>query len=360
MRYARQTVLADLGPKGQEALASARVLIVGVGGLGSPLSLYLAAAGVGTLGLVDADHVGLSNLQRQILFQTADVGQPKTALAKQRLEALNPDARCIVYPEFLDSSNALRIAADYDLIFDASDNFETKFLLNDLAVKLGKPLVYGSILRFEGQASIFWAERGPCYRCLFPQLPKEAVPNCAEAGVLGAMAGVIGSLQALEGMKLILALKGLLPAEHELLVGRFLSFDAKTMQQRIVKVAKDPDCPVCSRSPESIVLPDLDLSCSLVKETADFKNHVGEYHFLDVREQHEWDAGHIPGAEHWPLSKLRQGLFPSPQTRATVVYCQSGVRSRQAISLLKHHDWGDLLNLPEGFGAWDGAVAKDR
>ncbi len=198
MRYARQTILTDLGPEGQAAFASAKVLIVGVGGLGSPLALYLAAAGVGRIGLVDADQVSLSNLQRQILFQTPDIGSSKISVAKERLEALNPDVSCILHNLYLDSANAEAIAIEYDFVVDASDNFETKFLLNDLCVKLNRPLVYGSILRWEGQASVFWAKHGPCFRCLFPAMPKHAIPNCAEAGVLGAVAGVIGSIQALE------------------------------------------------------------------------------------------------------------------------------------------------------------------
>ncbi|MBC7533937.1 MAG: ThiF family adenylyltransferase [Oligoflexus sp.] len=361
MRYARQTVLADLGQEGQAAFAEAKVLIVGVGGLGSPLALYLAAAGVGCLGLVDADRVSLSNLQRQILFQTPDIGQTKVTIAKNNLEALNPDVRCVLHPVFLDNQNAEDIAKDYEIIVDASDNFETKYLLNDLCVKLNRPLVYGSILRFKGQASVFWAERGPCYRCLFPRLPREAIPNCAEAGVLGALAGVIGSIQALEVMKLILLMKDRLPVHHETLLGRLLSFDAATMTQTINRLPKDPDCPVCSRAREDIVLPELDLSCALETEAVpnlarDWQN----YRWIDVREQGEWDQGRVPNALHWPLSKLNQGLIPEKISGPTVIYCQSGVRSRQALKRLKAEDFVAVLHYPEGFGGWVGPVERGK
>lgn len=359
MRYARQTVLADLGEEGQAAFAAARVLIVGVGGLGSPLALYLAAAGVGHLGLVDADQVSLSNLQRQILFQTPDTGAAKVEVAKARLEALNPEVQCTLHPVFLDSGNALAIAAGYDIIVDGSDNFATKYLLNDLCVKINKPLVYGSILRFKGQAAIFWAERGACYRCLFPELPRAAIPNCAEAGVLGALAGVIGSMQALEVMKLILLLKGRLPAQQQTLIGRLLSFDGATMTQSINHIPKDPDCPVCSRAADAIVLPELDLSCAVATD-ANLSRDWRNYRWIDVREQGEWDRGHIPQALHWPLSRLQRGDFPEKISGASVLYCQSGVRSRQALHLLKGQDFGAVLHFPAGFGCWDGPVERDK
>jgi len=359
MRYARQTVLPELGEEGQNAFARAKVLIVGVGGLGSPLALYLAAAGIGELGLVDADKVGLSNLQRQILFATPDLGQPKVDIAQERLKALNPEVLTTLYPYFLDSGNALDTASHYDIIVDASDNFETKYLLNDLCVKLSKPLVSGSILKFQGQAAIFWADHGPCYRCLFPEPPTHAVPNCAEAGVLGALAGVIGSIQALEVMKLILLQNKLLGDHQSTLIGRFLSFDAGTMQQSILKVRKDPACGVCSLRPETIALPTLDLSCAL-PSAVDFEEQWQTYKFIDVRSDEEWVRGHIPTAVHWPLAKIRAGEYPEIHPGATVIYCQSGVRSREALNLLKAAGFAEVLHLPEGFGNWGGAVAQGR
>jgi molybdopterin/thiamine biosynthesis adenylyltransferase/rhodanese-related sulfurtransferase len=358
MRYARQTVLADLGEEGQAAFAKARVLIVGTGGLGSPLALYLAAAGIGHLGLVDADRVGLSNLQRQILFQTKDIDRLKVDVAKERVTALNPEVAVEIFPEFIDSANALGIANGYDILVDASDNFETKYLLNDLAVKLDKPLVYGSILRFQGQASVFWASEGPCYRCLFPQMSTEAIPNCAEAGVLGAVAGVIGSIEALEVMKVILKLNQLLPAHHQLLTGRLLSFDAQTMQQSIVRVPKDPDCPVCSLPRDRIVLPSLDLSCAIAAPE-DFVKNAEQYQFIDVREDAEWERGHIKGALHWPLSRLKEGLMPEMSGKS-VLYCQSGMRSRLALNILKENGISAGGHLPEGFATWAGAVAQGK
>ncbi|MBC7662035.1 MAG: HesA/MoeB/ThiF family protein [Chitinophagaceae bacterium] len=359
MRYARQTVLDAVGAQGQETIGAAKVLIVGLGGLGSPLALYLAAAGVGHLGLVDADTVSLSNLQRQILYQTNDCGQPKVALASARLEALNPDVRCAAYPVFLDSANAESIAADYDIIVDATDNFETKYLLNDLAVKLGKPLVFGSILRFSGQASIFWAEHGPCYRCLFPTIPEHYIPNCAEAGVLGAVAGFIGSLQALEVIKLILLLNNALPNGYSTLVGRIFTFDGQTMVSHTHRLAKDPDCPVCSINRADVVLPQLDLKCAVAEESAHkLKEHWEDYRWIDVREEAEWEKGHIPNALLWPLSRMKSGEWPVAAQRPTVVYCQSGVRSRQALALLKDQNWTMIQHLPEGFGAWAGPVEQ--
>lgn len=359
MRYDRQTVLADLGQEGQAAFAEAKVLIVGIGGLGSPLALYLAAAGVGCLGLVDADRVGLSNLQRQILFQTPDIGLAKVDVAKARLEALNPEVRIILHPQFLDTSNGEAIAKAYDIVVDASDNFESKYLLNDLCVKLSLPMVYGSILRFKGQASVFWAERGPCYRCLFPSLPREAIPNCAEAGVLGAVAGVIGSIQALEVMKLILLLKNRLPAHQETLLGRLLSFDAAAMVQTVNRIPKDPDCPVCSLARDEIVLPTLDLSCALEPDE-NLLREWQSFRWIDVREKGEWEKGHVPNALHWPLSKLDQGLLPEKISGLSVIYCQSGVRSRRALKLLSAADFGAVRHFPEGFAGWAGPVEREK
>ncbi|MES2745197.1 MAG: ThiF family adenylyltransferase [Bdellovibrionota bacterium] len=361
MRYARQTILNEVGATGQKALAAAKVLIVGVGGLGSPVSLYLAAAGVGQLGLVDADHVSLSNLARQILFASDETGMLKTTVAQEKLSRMNPDCLVKTYPEFLDETNAIRIASQYDILVDASDNFDTKYLLNDLAVKLDKPLVYGSILRWQGQTSVFWASHGPCYRCLFPEPPKDHVPNCAEAGVLGALAGVIGSLQALEVIKLILAKSDKRWSLDESLVGRFITFDAKTFQQRSVTLQKDPECAVCSKKVEDIVLPETELAVACGVSTLDLDNWQ-DYEFIDVREEDEWERGYIPDATLWPLSRMKHGQFPEQnEKRPTVLYCQSGLRSRLAMNYVRDAGWdlSSVQDLPGGFAAWAGPVAQD-
>lgn len=364
VRYARQTILGEVGAEGQKALREARVLIVGVGGLGSPLALYLCAAGVGTLGLVEGDRVSLSNLARQILFQTPDTGQLKGELAKRNLERLNPETEVVVHPFFLDSDNAEALAQDYDILVDATDNFASKYLLNDLAVKLDKPLVHGSILRWQGQASVFWASRGPCYRCLYPHPPEGHVPNCAEAGVIGALAGMIGSLEALEVIKLVLAKAPGRIDWKDTLIGRIWTFDAKAMTQSTIHLAKDPDCPVCSRAPADILLPRVSApaSCALI-EVDRAQAEWGNFRFIDVREDKEWREGRIPEAIHWPLSRLRAGETPVQNpTERLIVYCQSGIRSQQAITLLANAGWdlSSVQDLQGGFGAWVGPVERDR
>lgn len=363
MRYARQAILKEVGAKGQKALKDARVLIAGIGGLGSPLALYLSAAGVGKLGLVDGDRVSLSNLARQILFQTPDAGEWKGVIAKRKLERLNPDSQVEVYPYFLDADNALDLAADYDILVDCTDNFASKFLVNDVAVKLDKPLVFGSILRWQGQASVFWASQGPCYRCLYPHPPTEHVPNCAEAGVLGPLAGIIGSIQAMEVIKLILAKNASGIALSDSLLGRLWTLDAKTMTQSTIGLAKDPDCPVCAKDPAEIHLPryETTLVCERI-EASSLLDTPDDYLFIDVREDHEWQRGRIPKAQHWPLSAMRLGQIPESKANPRVViYCQSGVRSRQAISLLLKAGWdlSSVRDLQEGFGAWVGPVERD-
>jgi molybdopterin/thiamine biosynthesis adenylyltransferase/rhodanese-related sulfurtransferase len=361
VRYARQTILNEVGSSGQKALASAKVLIVGVGGLGSPVSLYLAAAGIGELGLVDGDHVSLSNLARQILFASDEAGLLKTNAARERLMRLNPDCQVRTYPEYLSEANALRIAEPYDIIVDASDNFETKYLLNDLAVKLGKPLVYGAILRWQGQAAVFWASHGPCYRCLFPKPPEDYVPNCAEAGVLGALAGVIGSLQAVEVLKLALAKSDQGWQLDESLIGRFMTFDAKTFQQKIMRLPKDPDCPACSIRPEDLRLPVTKVAISCAAGAFDHENWQ-DYEFIDVREADEWARGYIPDATLWPLSRMKQGHFPEQNIkRPTILYCQSGFRSQLAMNYVRDAGWdlSSVQDLPGGFAAWVGPVAQD-
>lgn len=350
-RYARQTILAEIGEDGQNALAKTRVLIIGLGGLGSPASLYLAAAGVGHLGLIDGDRVAVSNLQRQVLFATDDAGELKVEAGKKRLAALNPLIEIQTYPEFLDESNALRIASSYDVLLDGSDNFATKELVNALACRLRKPMVYGSILRFEGRASVFWPQFGPCYCCLFPDRPETHIPNCAEAGVLGAMAGMVGSLQALETIKLALALKLDRPLEG--LLGKLLVISPSGM--RTLQVPRDPDCPVCSQDPADVKLPELTMGCATDEfDAKDLLQREKDYRLLDVREQSEWDAGHIEGAIHWPLSRLVEGSFPDKDeaARPIVIYCQSGVRSQKALGILKKQGWQRAKHLTGGYRAW--------
>ncbi len=368
-RYARQMVLKEVGVEGQKKLASARVLIVGMGGLGAPAALYLAAAGVGSIGLIDADQIDISNLQRQVIYDSADQGRNKVTRAAARLHALNPDVHVAAYPKRLTAANAMEIASVYDIIVDGSDNFSTKYLLNDLAYKLGKPLVYGSILRWEGQASVFWGAHGPCYRCLFPEAPKAYVPNCAEAGVIGAMAGIIGSVQALETIKLIV--NGLQkPASDDLetLMGRLFHLRAQTMETKRLTLAKNPQCPCCSKPAADIVLSDLDDQSCESTSPKEIPNFVAaelsaderwqDFIPLDIRENQEWVDGHLPQAHHWPLSKLQEGILPELPTRSkpVLVYCQSGIRSRRALQILRAAGWQNLAHLSDGFGAWRGPV----
>ncbi|WP_141733919.1 ThiF family adenylyltransferase [Oligoflexus tunisiensis] len=367
-RYARQMVLAEVGAEGQKKLAAGRVLIVGAGGLGAPAAMYLAAAGVGSIGLVDADQVDVSNLQRQIIYDNADQGRDKVTRAAARLQAMNPEVHVAAYPTRLTAANAVEIAAPYDIILDGSDNFSTKFLLNDLAYKLGKPLVYGTILRWEGQASVFWAPHGPCYRCLFPEPPQTYVPNCAEAGVIGAMGGIIGSVQALETVKLLLnGSQGPQKDGLEPLVGQLFHLRAHTMETRRLALKKNPDCPCCSKSPADIVLRDLDNACD-ANAAKDVPNYAAaelavgdrwrDFIPLDIRESQEWLRGHLPAAHHWPLSKLQEGLLPELPTRSkpVLVYCQSGIRSQRALQILRAAGWQNLAHLSDGFGAWRGPV----
>jgi thiazole biosynthesis adenylyltransferase ThiF len=370
-RYARQMILKEIGRSGQERLGNSRVLIVGMGGLGSPASLYLAAAGVGCLGIIDADVVDRSNLQRQILYATQDAGQSKVQQAKARLEALNPHVKVLSYSERLTAANALNLVQEYDLILDGTDNFSAKFLLNDVCVKLGKPLVYGSILRWEGQLAVFWAQHGPCYRCLYPSPPEQHVPNCAEAGVIGALAGVVGSLQALEAIKVLVA--GPPPYTDHLspLLGQLWIVRASTMETQSLRLKRNPHCPVCSQLSDHIVLTDLDPpSCELsgagetfmefTAEEMAAKDRWKDFQWLDVRESHEWALGRLPGAHHWPLSAMLRGEWPqmTQDRRPLVLYCQGGVRSLRALQLLKHQGLEVHGHLRDGFRAWLGPVEQ--
>lgn len=365
-RYTRQTVLPEIGEAGQTRLGQARVLVIGAGGLGAPALLYLTAAGVGLttqggrIGIIDDDTVDQSNLQRQILFREDDQGRAKTEAAQQHLTALNRDTQLITYPYRLNVSNALEILSDYDVIIDGSDNFKTKYLVNDAATKLGKPVVYGSILGFEGQVSVFWAQRGPCYRCIYPQAPTSHVPNCAEAGTLGGIAGVVGSIQAVEACKLALGPEHCLEYGLEPLIGKLLVFDALSWDIRKLDLEHKHDCPICSSAPEAIQLDDegdddQGASCSVsgnpppitLRDLGDLWDAGIPLTLIDVREPAEWATGHLEGAIHIPLGDLlvrQEALAALDDQTLMVVYCQHGIRSARAVSFLRARGF-DAFNL---------------
>ncbi len=341
-RYDRQIRLPEIGRAGQAKLAGASVLCVGAGGLGCPALLYLAAAGVGRIGVMDFDQVDESNLQRQVLYSTAQIGENKAEAAKTRLEALNPTIEITAIPERLDGQNAERLFTDYDVIIDGTDNFTTKFLINDAAVKVGKPFIYGSILGFEGQVSVFNVGGSACYRCLFPEAPKTPVMNCAEAGVIGAVAGMVGTVQAMEVVKLIVGHESFKP-----LVGQLWMIDVCSMSSKIMDLPKDTNCPVCSKKKEEIIMPDH------IEEITVEEARQSDALFVDVREQDEWDAGHIEGAAFLPLSALANGAQGSwPKDQALIIYCRSGYRSMQACHILQAQGYTNLSNLKGGILAW--------
>ena len=362
-RYRRHLSLPEFGLEGQQKLLASRVLLIGAGGLGCPAAQYLAAAGVGVLGLVDDDVVSASNLQRQILYSIADVGRPKVDVARARLEALNPDTEVRTLAMRLDSSNALELFADYDVILDGTDNFPTRYLTNDACVLLGKPNVHGSIFRFEGQASVFDATRGPCYRCLYPEPPPPgAVPSCAEGGVLGILPGTIALIQATETLKILTGL-------GEPLYGRLLHYDALEMSWREFKMQKDPDCPLCGKHPTIDGLIDYEGFCGMpARETSESieipqttasafaeRRRRGESIFLlDVREAEEREKACIEGS-HWiPLGELeaRIGELIPVKGQEIVVHCRSGVRSTKAARVLLERGFSKVVNLDGGIDAW--------
>jgi adenylyltransferase/sulfurtransferase len=360
-RYRRHLNLSEVGPEGQAKLLAARVAVVGAGGLGCPAALYLAAAGVGTLGLVDADVVDLSNLQRQVLYGSADLGRPKVEVARERLLAQNPALRVETHALRLRSENALDVLRGYDLVVDGSDNFPTRYLVNDACVLLGKPAVYGAILRFEGQASVFDARRGPCYRCLFPEPPPPGTtPSCAEAGVLGVLPGLVAMIQATEALKLLLGI-------GEPLLGRFVQVDALEMRFEEFRFAKDPGCPACGDRPTVTKLVDYDGFCGvpsareapLVEVSADEVQRrratAGrELLLLDVREPAEIEKAAIEGSLRIPLAELegRLGELEAWRERPVVVHCKSGGRSARAARLLVERGFRDVANLSGGIEAW--------
>ncbi len=366
-RYKRHLLLDDVGPEGQRRLLDARVLLIGAGGLGSPSALYLAAAGVGTLGMADFDHVDASNLQRQVLYTTADVGEPKVAVAERRLTQLNPDVKVIPHEERLEAANAERIISDYDVVLDGTDTFPSRYLSSDVCAWLEKPLVYGSVMRFEGQVAVFDVRRGPCYRCLFPEPPPpELAPNCAEAGVLGVLPGVIGLLQATEVLKLILE-------RGEPLIGRLLVYDALAMDFRRFSIPKDPQCAVCGESPTITEAVDYEAFCAASAGSAGDDGAVAEIQptslqarlrggddllLLDVREPIEAEMAHIDGARLIPLGELESALaeLESWREKAIVVHCRTGGRSRQACELLLDRGFTKVENLAGGILAWSDEV----
>jgi adenylyltransferase/sulfurtransferase len=360
-RYSRHLIMPEVGMEGQLKLKRARVLTIGTGGLGAPLGLYLAAAGVGHLGLVDFDVVDSSNLQRQVTFTTADVGKPKSEAAKARLSALNPAIEIVSYETRLTSENALEMFRDYDIIVDGTDNFPTRFLVNDACVLLGKPNVYGSIFRFEGQATVFGYPDGPCYRCLYPEPPPPGlVPSCAEGGVLGVLPGIVGSIQAMDTIKLILG-------TGEPLVGRLLLFDALAMRFRELKLKKNPDCPLCGNHRTITKLIDYEEFCGIRGEEAPAmtdgikeitatelkaRQDRGEKLFiLDVREPHEYQICNLNG-KLIPLGELPQRVNELDSSVEMVVHCRSGKRSADAIHFLQTAGFKKLLNLKGGVLAW--------
>ena len=366
LRYSRHLIMPEVGMEGQQKLKAARVLCIGTGGLGSPLALYLAAAGVGTLGLVDFDVVDFTNLQRQIIHHTTDVGRSKLQSAQEKIAAINPFVNVIPFETRLTSDNALRIFADFDVIVDGTDNFPTRFLVNDACVFTGKPNVYGSIFRFEGQASVFAAKEGPCYRCLYPEPPPPGlVPSCAEGGVLGILPGLVGLIQATEAIKLILG-------SGDPLIGRLLLVDALGMKFRELKLRKNPDCAVCGKNPTVTKLIDYDQFCGLrgeekpvnptggvpeitveeLKQRLDAKEAL---FILDVREPHEYQICNLNGYLI-PLNDLPKRVHELDSSKEMVVHCRSGVRSARAVAFLQQAGFTKVKNLAGGVLAWSDRV----
>ncbi len=362
-RYSRHLIMPEVGLEGQKRLKAASVLLIGAGGLGSPLGLYLAAAGVGRIGLVDFDVVDFSNLQRQVLHGTPDVGRPKLVSAAEKLRAINPEVRLDLYETRITSANALDLIRPYDIVIDGTDNFPTRYLVNDACVLLKKPNVYGSIFRFDGQASVFAPPAGPCYRCLYPEPPPPGeVPSCAEGGVLGILPGLIGCLQATEAVKLILG-KG------TPLIGRLLLYDALAMKFQEFKVRRNPKCPVCGDQPTITQLIDYEQFCGVRGEeekmdTAHSRHEINadelkarldrgdKLFILDVRNPPEFDICRIPGSVLIPLPELPGRLDELDPDREMVVHCKSGMRSAKAIQFLKQHGFQRLSNLKGGILAW--------
>jgi len=367
LRYSRHLILPEVNLDGQKKLRAAKVLCIGTGGLGSPLTLYLAAAGVGTIGLVDFDTVDLTNLQRQIVHGTKDVGRPKIVSAQERLSDINPHVNLVMYEAMFTSENAMEIAKNYDIIIDGTDNFPTRYLTNDVCVLLGKPNVYGSIFRFEGQASVFWAEHGPCYRCLYPEPPPPGmVPSCAEGGVLGVLPGIVGCIQAAEAIKLILGV-------GNPLIGRLLTFNALKMQFRELRLRRDPECPICGEHRTITELIDYEQFCGIRGEEAPpeevgvneeitvlelkARMDAGEkLTVIDVREPYEYAIARIPGTKLIPLGQIEERSGELDPEAEIILQCRSGKRSADALNRLKAKGFTQLKNLVGGVLAWSDEV----
>jgi len=367
-RYARHLIMPEVTVEGQRKLKAARVLAIGTGGLGSPLLAYLAAAGVGRLGIVDFDRVDESNLQRQIIHRQTTIGHPKVESAKRTILEINPHIEVETHEVALRSDNALELFRPYDVIVDGTDNFPTRYLVNDACALLGKPNVYGSIFRFEGQCTVFWADQGPCYRCLYPEPPPPgSVPSCAEGGVLGILPGVIGVLQAIETVKLILGI-------GDVLIGRLLLFDALKMRFREMKLRKNPDCPMCGKHRTITGLIDYEQFCGAparegpVHQEApkvpeitcvDLKKRIDAkkpFVLIDVREPHEFQISRIPGSTLIPLGDVPKRWQEIPSDQEIIIHCKAGVRSAKALIFLQQQGYQNLLNLKGGIDAWSEEV----
>jgi sulfur-carrier protein adenylyltransferase/sulfurtransferase len=366
-RYSRHLIIPDVGMTGQKRLKNSRVLVIGAGGLGSPALLYLAAAGVGTLGIVEFDEVDESNLQRQIIHGQSDVGKSKAQSAKESLAETNPLVNVVIHEERLDNDNVMELFAGYDLIVDGTDNFATRYLVNDAAVLLGKPYVWGSIYRFDGQASVFWAEHGPCYRCLYPEPPPAGmVPSCAEGGVLGVLCASIGAIQVNEAIKLLTGI-------GEPLLGKLMIYDALEMEYRKLPVRKDPNCAICGENPTVTELIDYESFCGAVSEEAaeaaagatisvstlehwlkERDNSERDFMLVDVREPTEFEINSIPGAVLIPKGEFLNGhaLEQLPQDKPVVLYCKTGVRSAESLAVLKGAGFADSVHVGGGVSAW--------
>lgn len=363
LRYSRHLLMPEVGLKGQIKLKNSSALVIGTGGLGSPVALYLAAAGIGRIGLVDYDVVDSSNLQRQVIHGTSTVGRLKVESARDRLQDLNPDIQVDVYNEPFTSENAMRIAKEYDILIDGTDNFPTRYLTNDVAVFLGKPNVYGSIFRFDGQVSVFHAEEGPCYRCLFPEPPPPGlVPSCAEGGVLGVLPGTIGTLQATEAIKVLLGI-------GEPLIGKLLLYNALDMSFEFVKLKKNPNCRVCGPNADIKELIDYEEFCGVPGHHADDTSAGADWDIspaemktrlerdpdlvlLDVREPHELEISAIEGAKNIPLGEIAQRMSELDSAKEMIVFCKRGSRSARAIEILSSAGFKKMKNLKGGINAW--------
>ncbi|WP_067178844.1 adenylyltransferase/sulfurtransferase MoeZ [Microtetraspora niveoalba] len=366
-RYSRHLIIPDVGMAGQKRLKNAKVLCVGAGGLGSPALLYLAAAGVGTLGIIDFDVVDESNLQRQVIHGQSDVGRLKADSAAASVREINPLVNVVIHNVALTTDNVMDIFSGYDLIVDGTDNFATRYMVNDAAVLLGKPYVWGSIYRFDGQASVFWSEHGPCYRCLYPEPPPPGmVPSCAEGGVLGVLCASIGSIQVNEAIKVITGI-------GEPLVGRLMIYDALEMKYRDVKVRKDPECPLCGKNPTITELIDYEAFCGTISDEAqeaaagatitalelkEMQDRGDDVYVIDVREQNEYEIVNIPGAVLIPKGEFINGsaLEGLPQDKKIVLHCKSGARSAEVLAILKNAGFADAVHVGGGVLSWIKAV----